>query len=80
MPLDEAVADHLSEGRLKLELLKMDIELRRKQVAWETPRNIAILAGAVAAIAATVGGLAGYKIGQTPSPPPVIINLPPQSK
>jgi hypothetical protein len=79
MPLDDAVADHLNEGRLKLELLKMDIELRRKQIAWETPRNIAILAGAVAAIAATVGGLAGYRIGQTP-PQQIIINVPPGAK
>lgn len=43
---------------------------------WGRPRNIAILAGAVAAIAAAVGGLAGYKIGSTPTPPPIIINLP----
>jgi len=68
------------QKELEQELLMADLTLRRKQVAWETPRNIAILAGAVAAIAATVGGLAGYKIGQTPAPPPVIINLPPQSK
>jgi hypothetical protein len=59
------------------ELLKMDIELRRKQVAWETPRNIAILAGAVAALAGIVFGVLGYKIGQTPSPPPIVITVPP---
>jgi hypothetical protein len=79
-PLDEGVADHLNEGRLKLELLKMDIELRRKQTFWETPRNLAIVLGAMAAIFAAVFGALGYKIGQTPAPPPVIINLPPQSK
>jgi hypothetical protein len=77
-PLDEGVADHLNEGRLKLELLKMDIELRRKQTFWETPRNLAIVLGAMAAIFAAVFGALGYKIGQTPSPPPVVINLPPQ--
>lgn len=53
-----------------------DLNLRRKQGFWETPRNIAIFAGAIAAIAATVGGLAGYKIGTTP-PPQIIINVPP---
>lgn len=57
-----------------------DLDLRRRQVAWETPRNIAILAGAVAALAGVVFGVLGYKIGQTPGPPPVIINLPPQTK
>jgi hypothetical protein len=79
-PLDEGVTDRLNEGRLKLELLKMDIELRRKQAAWETPRNITILAAAMATVVGVIAGVLGYKIGQTPSPPPVIINLPPQSK
>jgi hypothetical protein len=76
MPLDEGVADHLNKDRLQLELLKMDINLRRKQDIWEHPRNIVILVGVVAAIA----GALGFKIGQTPAPPPIIINLPPQSK
>ena len=44
---------------------------------WENPRNIAILVGAVAALAATVGGLAGYKIGSTLSPS-ITINVPAQ--
>ena len=79
-PLNEGVADHLNEGRLKLELLKMDIELRRKQTFWETPRNLAIVLGAMAAVFAAVFGVLGYKIGQTPSPPPVIINLPQPTK
>jgi len=79
MPLDEGVADRLNEGRLKLELLKMDIELRRKQIAWETPRNIAILLGTMAAIFAAVFGVLGYKIGQTP-PAPIVIQLPPPAK
>ena len=38
--------------------------------AWETPRNIAILAGTVAAIAGAIAGGVGYKIGS--QPPPVI--------
>ena len=36
-----------------------------KQTFWETPRNLAIVLGAAAKIAAVFGVL-GYKIGQTP--------------
>jgi len=50
-----------------------DLNLRRKQAFWETPRNIAILLAATAAIA----GAVGFKIGQTPQPP-IVINLPAQ--
>lgn len=53
----------------------MDVQLRRKQVAWETPRNIAILAGAVAALSGGVAGWIGYKVGSTP-PAPIVIQLP----
>jgi hypothetical protein len=41
--------------------------LRRKQEFWETPRNLAILVGVTAAIAAAIG----YWLGrQSPAPPP----------
>jgi hypothetical protein len=43
------------EKRLKQELLALDVSLRRKQEFWETPRNIAILVGLTAAIAAAIG-------------------------
>jgi len=69
----------MTENDLKCELLEMDIKLRRKQDFWETPRNLFIMAGALAAIVATVAGLAGYKIGSTP-PPNIIINIPPLPK
>jgi hypothetical protein len=62
------------EKELKQELLMVDLNLRRKQSFWETPRNIALLLAATAAIA----GAVGFKIGQTPGPPPVIINVPAQ--
>jgi len=58
----------------------MDIDLRRKQTFWETPRNLAVLLGAMAAIFAAVFGLLGYKIGSTPPPPPVVIYLTPQGQ
>ena len=50
--------------------------LRRKQDIWEHPRNIAILVGATAALTSAIAGFIGFKIAQTPGPPPVIINLP----
>jgi hypothetical protein len=43
------------EKQLKLELLAADLSLRRKQEFWETPRNVAILVGVTAAIAAAIG-------------------------
>ena len=44
-----------TEKQLRLELLAADVKLRRKQEFWETPRNIAILVGVTAAIAAAIG-------------------------
>ena len=67
-----------TDDELRRELLEMDVDLRRKQDIWEHPRNIAILVGATAAIVSAIAGFLGYKIGQTPSPPPIIIQLPPK--
>lgn len=53
--------------------MQIDQRLKEKQSFWETPRNLAILLGAVAAIVATVAGLAGYRAGQQSSTPPQII-------
>jgi hypothetical protein len=61
------------EKELKQELLMVDLDLRRKQSFWETPRNIALLLAATAAIA----GAVGFKIGQTS--PPIIIQIPAQT-
>jgi hypothetical protein len=66
------------EKQLNQELLMSDVRLRRKQEFWETPRNIGILLGVVAALVGAGAGVLGYKIGQTPAPPPIIINLPTQ--
>ena len=54
------------EKRLRLELLAADLKLRRKQEFWETPRNIAILVGVTAAIAAAIGFWLGRR--STPAP------------
>lgn len=63
-----------AKTELEIELLKMDINLRRKQISWENPRNIAILIGATTAIIGALAGLIGYKIGSTP-PAPIVIQL-----
>jgi hypothetical protein len=68
------------EKELQQELLMADLNLRRKQDIWEHPRNIALLVAATAAIVSAIAGFVGFKIGQTPGPPPVIINLPAQTK
>jgi hypothetical protein len=48
----------------------------RKRDIWETPRNIAILAAAIAALSGSIAAWIGYKIGSTPQL--IIINIPPQ--
>jgi hypothetical protein len=55
----------------------MDLDLRRKRDIWENPRNIVILLGVAAAIAAVVG----YEIGHLAQyrPQQIIIQLPPQA-
>lgn len=59
---------------LKAELLRLDILLRRTQSRWETPRNLAIIAGVIVALVGAVAGFTGYKIGSAP-PPEIIVHL-----
>ena len=54
------------EKQLRLALLAADLKLRRKQEFWETPRNIAVLVGVTAAIAAALG----YWFGRQSAPAP----------
>jgi hypothetical protein len=68
------MAQPQNEPELKLELLVMDVQLRRKQVIWETPRNIAIVVGVIATITGVIAGFVGYKIGQQ-TPPPIVIQM-----
>ena len=56
---------------LKETVMSPDLNLKQKQAFWETPRNIALLVTAVAAIA----GVLGFKLGQN-SPPTQIIFQP----
>ncbi len=55
------------ERELKGQLMQADLDLKRKQAFWETPRNIAILLGTVAAITAAIAGTLGYKLGSQPA-------------
>jgi hypothetical protein len=73
--MNAAVTDE-EQKALEQTLVGLEVSLRRKQDIWEHPRNIAILAGAVATIAGVGGGFIGFKIGQTPSPAPIIIQVP----
>lgn len=66
-----------ADDELKRELLLMDIQLRHKQVGWETPRNIVLLIAAIAAALSAFGafmGYLGYRAGREP-PPPIVIQL-----
>lgn len=66
--------DEAERGEVKDRLLAADFILRTKQATWETPRNIAILAGALAAIMAAIFGVLGYKIGSAP-PQQIVVHL-----
>ena len=56
------------EKQIKRELLALDLSLRRKQEFWETPRNIAILVGLTAAVAAAIGFWLGRESASPPAP------------
>ena len=58
--------------------MRADLKLKEKQAFWETPRNLALIYGALIAGTAAIAGLAGYKLGQnTPTQQPIIIQLAP---
>ena len=67
-----------SEADPNATLLRLDILLREKQVAWETPRNISILAAAIATVSAAVVGVASYRAGQSSAAQrPIVVQLAP---
>jgi len=67
MPLTED--EERAEYDLRMEVMQLDKALKAKQGFWETPRNLAILIGAVAAIA----GVLGFKLGSQPQQ--IIVHL-----
>ena len=62
------------ERELRELQMRTDIDLKRKQAFWETPRNVAIILGAWAALMAAIFGVLGYKIGSAP-PQQIIVHL-----
>ena len=56
------------EHEVKLRQMDVDIELKQRQLFWETPRNLASGVGTAVAVA----GWAGYKLG---SQPPQVIQV-----
>jgi hypothetical protein len=53
----------LTEDELRKAVLKIDLLLKRRQAFWESPRNLALIIAAVAAIA----GVVGFKLGNAPT-------------
>lgn len=54
--------DDVTETELRMAVLKIDLLLKSKQAFWETPRNLALILTAVAAIA----GFVGFKLAGQP--------------
>ena len=67
MPISED-----EERELRVAVMQADLKLKQKQAFWETPRNLAVIYGALVAGTAAIAGLAGYKLGQSSSPVQVI--------
>jgi hypothetical protein len=71
MPLTED--EERAEYDLRMEVMQLDKALKAKQGFWETPRNLAIVVGAVAALCAAIFGTLGYKLGSQPQQ--IIVHL-----
>jgi hypothetical protein len=52
----------VTEDDLRVAVMKVDLLLKRRQSFWETPRNLALILTAVAAIA----GFIGFRLGAQP--------------
>jgi hypothetical protein len=57
----------LTEDELRVAVMKADLYLKTRQGWWETPRNMAIIIGVVAALFGTVTGILGFKLGSQPA-------------
>lgn len=57
---------------VQVDLMRADLDLKRKQSFWETPRNIALLLTAVAGVA----GFLGFKLGSQPQQITVHLDAP----
>jgi hypothetical protein len=64
----------IADDRLRSELLRLDVLLRRKQQWWEHPRNAAVVLGVFAALVAAVAGVTGFRLGASP-PAPIVVQF-----
>jgi hypothetical protein len=56
----------MTEDELRVALMRADLYLKSQQGWWETPRNLAIIIGVVAALFGAITGILGFKLGQQP--------------
>ena len=56
--------------------LGVDSDYKRGLVRWEPWKVMIAAIGATAVLFGVLGGLAGYKIGSTPPPAPIVIQVP----
>lgn len=75
--MTEAEERELRISVMQADLLskQADTTLKTKQSYWETPKALAIIIGATAAVFSVMAGLAGYKLASTP--PAQVFQLPP---
>jgi hypothetical protein len=57
------------------DLKRVETDLNRKRLFWETPRAILLIVATTAAIVGGLAGALGYKIGTTPAAP-IVIQMP----
>ena len=67
--------DEGEERQLRMELMRADLDLKRKQAFWESPKGLAAIVGATALVFGTIAGLLGYQIGRAPPAPQQVIIL-----
>ena len=61
------------ERELRIKVMQADLLLKTRQATWETPRNLAIVIGAVAAISAALAGWTGYQVARSPGATQIVL-------
>jgi hypothetical protein len=64
----------LERIELKDRLLMADLNLKTRQAFWETPKGFAAVIAALAITIGAIAGVLGYKIGSAP-PQQIIVHL-----
>jgi hypothetical protein len=72
------------EHQLRMQLMSVDLDLKRKQSFWETPKALAAVVATVAVVVGVVAGWFGYAVATRPTqlqlnfPPGTTITVPPK--